>query len=133
VWLALTFSAHPHHSAAQFWFQTVGATDVAFCRMTQQGFLRLASNANVFKSDALDQRSCWHAYDSLLRDSKVFFEAEPQGIETGWRNFTSEESFSSKIWNDAYLAAFAIGAGMELVTFDKGFRRYEGLNLKLLS
>lgn len=33
---------------------------------------------------------------------------------------------------DAYLAAFAIVEGCELVTFDRGFRLFEAEGLKLL-
>jgi predicted nucleic acid-binding protein len=36
------------------------------------------------------------------------------------------------LWQDAYLAAFARAAKLHLVTFDGGFRQYEGLRLTLL-
>ena len=41
---------------------------------------------------------------------------------------------SPRIWTDAYLAAFAIALGAEMVTFDRGFIVYRdrGLNLALL-
>jgi predicted nucleic acid-binding protein len=34
---------------------------------------------------------------------------------------------------DAYLAAWARAAGMRFVTFDRGFKVFEGLDLQLLS
>jgi predicted nucleic acid-binding protein len=36
---------------------------------------------------------------------------------------------------DAYLAAFALGGGLRLVTFDRGFKAYarQGLRLLILS
>jgi len=36
-------------------------------------------------------------------------------------------------WADAYLAAFAKTANLELITFDKGFAQFAGLRLTILS
>ena len=33
---------------------------------------------------------------------------------------------------DAYFAAFAVCAGLGLVTIDKGFKQYKGVDLRLL-
>ena len=132
IWLALSFSAHPHHAKALKWFDSMPADSCAFCRMTQQGYLRLASNPKVFETDALSLPKAWKAYDTLLGDERVRFEVEPAEVELEWRSLTSKESFSVKIWNDAYLAAFSKRAKFQLVTFDRGFRRYPGLSLKLL-
>ena len=54
--------------------------------------------------------------------------------------YWSDLSFA-RIWfcrvtkhlTDAYLAAFAVCAGLRLVTFDKDFERFEGLRLLRLS
>lgn len=132
VWLALTFSAHPYHGSALKWFDQALSRSCSFCRMTQQGFLRLASNPKAFKSDALSLFGAWEAYDILLGDERVRFEAEPPNVEEDWRALTSDGSFSVKIWNDAFLAAFARRTGLQLVSFDQGFRKYPGLRLKLL-
>ena len=42
---------------------------------------------------------------------------------------------SPKVWMDAYLAAFAIRAGLPFATLDADFRRFEaaGLDLHLLT
>jgi predicted nucleic acid-binding protein len=42
------------------------------------------------------------------------------------------ETFSPKVWNDAFLAALAMTAGFDLVTFDKGFAQYAGLRFTIL-
>jgi len=69
---------------------------------------------------------------NMLGDERITLEDEPPAVAAEWRLLTDEESFSSKIWNDAFLAAFAKTAALELVTFDRGFRRYPGLRLRLL-
>jgi toxin-antitoxin system PIN domain toxin len=132
VWLALTFSAHPHHKAAVEWFDEALPESCGFCRMTQQGFLRLSSNPKAFKIDALTMSAAWHAFDQLLGDERSCFVTEAPGVGDEWRALTSDDTFSAKIWNDAYLAAFAKMGGLQLVTFDKGFKRYPGLKLKVL-
>jgi predicted nucleic acid-binding protein len=37
------------------------------------------------------------------------------------------------VWNDAYIAAFAIAGGCEIVTFDQGFKQFPGLSCTILS
>jgi hypothetical protein len=39
---------------------------------------------------------------------------------------------SGSTWTDAYLAAFAMDAGLRLITFDSGIGRWQGLTLELL-
>ena len=51
VWLALTFSAHPHHSLAKQVFDAVTEESPAcFCRATQQSFLRLATTPTMLRA-----------------------------------------------------------------------------------
>jgi toxin-antitoxin system PIN domain toxin len=133
VWLALALSRHKHHRSAKAWFEAVSEnTRLYFCRMTQQGFLRLASTAAVAGEDVVSLRDAWKAYDILFAAPRVEFAPEPQGIENLWRRYTQSESFSPKVWNDAYLAAFAYIEGFEVVTFDQGFKVYEDVKLTIL-
>jgi len=132
VWIALTFSAHPHHQQAATWFGKQATGSCSFCRMTQQGYLRLISNAKIFGDDAQTLPKAWKSFDTLMSDERVMFRAAPDTVEQEWRLLTGKKQFSAKIWNDAFLAAFAKQGGLKLVTFDKGFRRYSGLSLTLL-
>jgi uncharacterized protein len=133
VWLALTFDSHVHHPAAKTWFDGL-SDDVlcCFCRLTQQGFLRPATNPTVFRKDAVPLPDAWQKYDLYVSDPRVTFIEEPADIEIYWRTFTQSQTFSPKVWNDAYLAAFALAGGLELVTFDKGFTQYANLTSKIL-
>ena len=74
----------------------------------------------------------WQIYDLYLSDPRVSFAEEPVHLEIHWRTYTQSRSFSPKVWNDAYLAAFAFAGGLELVTFDKGFTQYQNLTSKIL-
>lgn len=132
LWLALTFQKHVHHSAAKTWFDQVPDASCYFCRLTQQGLLRLATNPKAFGADAVPMIDAWRVYDLFLSDSRVQFADEPSALESHWRIHTQSQMFSTKVWSDAYLAAFSQAAGWELVTFDKGFSQYQGLKHTIL-
>jgi toxin-antitoxin system PIN domain toxin len=132
VWFALVFNAHVHHSAALAWFNGLTSEICHFCRLTQLSFLRLANNPKVFPKDAVAVAVAWHLYDSALGDQRVSFAIEPVGLESALRQLTGGRQFTPKLWNDAYLAAFAQAGGNEVVTFDQGFIQYTGTAIKLL-
>lgn len=67
VWLAMTFDSHVHHTAAKSWFDALSGQLCVFCRSTQQGFLRLVTNASVFGPSALTLTEAWQKYDVLQR------------------------------------------------------------------
>jgi predicted nucleic acid-binding protein len=46
-------------------------------------------------------------------------------LEAKFREFTRERSPARERWTDAYLAAFALTSGARLVTFVKGFKRFQ--------
>jgi toxin-antitoxin system PIN domain toxin len=133
VWLALTFDSHVHHPSAKVWFDALSGKLCFFCRMTQQGFLRLATNQQVFKTHALTLSQAWQQYDVFRSDPCVSYVGEPANLEPHWRRFTERQTFSPKVWNDGYLAAFAQVGGLELVSFDKGFAQYTGIKCTILS
>ncbi len=133
VWIALAFDSHQHHEQAVAWFRAARDETCCFCRITQPGFLRLASNPSVLGTDAVSLTDAWLAYDALSADPRVAFVDEPEDIERHWRSMTQSSSFSPKVWTDAYLAAFARCAGLEVVTFDRGFSQYPGIRCTVLA
>ena len=133
VLFAMTFDSHVHHPSAKTWFDAVTNERVCFCRMTQQGFLRLATNPRVAGKHVLTLTEAWQKYDIYLSDPRITFAGEPAKIESPWRGFTQGNTFTPNVWNDAYLAAFSVAGNYHLVTFDKGFARYPGLTHTILS
>jgi uncharacterized protein len=132
-WLALAFASHKHHRAAREWFRDAPTGACAFCRLTQQGFLRLATTAKVLAEKPATLVKAWKLYDLLFSDPRVVFAEEPANLEVHWRSFTQRRSASPKVWNDAYLAAFARAAGFEVVSFDTGLAQYKGITCTILS
>jgi toxin-antitoxin system PIN domain toxin len=103
-----------------------------FCRMTQQGFLRLATNPTVFGIYALTLDQAWQDYDVFQGDPRVAYADEAPNLEPHWRNWTQKRSFSPHVWNDAYLAAFALSARLKIVTFDRAFAQYSSTSCVFL-
>ncbi|MCU0751035.1 MAG: hypothetical protein MUF13_15970, partial [Akkermansiaceae bacterium] len=59
-------------------------------------------------------------------------DAEPEGTRELWLELAAIPSASPKVWMDAYLAAFAIRAGLPFATLDADFRKFEAAGLVLL-
>ena len=132
VWIALAFEAHSHHAIAKAWFDGLVDEPCYFCRLTQQGFLRLATNHRAVGAAAVTMDGAWQLYDAFSGERCVEFAVEPPGLEAHWRDLTSKQTLSPKIWNDAYLAAFAMSANCELVSCDRGFRQFDKLKATIL-
>jgi toxin-antitoxin system PIN domain toxin len=120
VWLALTLKAHVHHQAAWKWYRSLRPNeDLAFCRFTQLGLLRLLTNESVAKHETLNQRQAWAAYDRWIEKGGGVFREEPLGLEMEFRSFADRSFPAPREWADSYLAGFAAAGSMELVTFDR--------------
>src|SRR5262245_442642 len=123
VWLALTYDGHVHHEIAARWLQERDEA-VFFCRFTQLGLLRLLTNEQVMRIDVMPQNKAWRAYHRWFEDDRVGFHDEPDSARLGasFEELSTRSRPSTKLWADAYLAAFARTAGLTLVTFDQALR-----------
>ena len=131
-WLALAFESQKHHASARDWMQLAAPRSIFFCRVTQLGFLRLATNLKAFPMEAVPMNQAWRIYDELLSDDRIGFAEEPDLIAEQLRKFSQLQAFSTNVWTDAYLAAFAVAADFEMVTFDKGFVQFKNLRRTIL-
>lgn len=124
VWVALTHGRHAHHRIAADWFQQCEEA-VYFCRFTQLGLLRLLTNEQVMGTEAMSQSAAWQAYHRWFEDERIDFHREPETpeFEKIFRELSSRSRRSTKLWADAYLAAFAMTAGLTLVTFDRALSK----------
>jgi len=108
---------------------------VAFCRVTQQGLLRLLSNTDVMQTygvPPLTNKEAWQMYEQLRGDFRIIYLDEPPGIETVWRDLGCRDTASTKLWMDAYLAAFAQTEKHDFLTVDADFTQFQKLELLLL-
>src|SRR5215831_7046719 len=123
VWLALALSKHEFHRAAQQWLGRQSRREpVLFCRLTQQSFLRLLTTEAVlapYGIPALSNKAAWSTYEGFRADERIAWVEEPRGLEPSWKRLAGRPTASPKLWMDAYLAAFAMSGGYQLVTTDK--------------
>jgi uncharacterized protein len=132
VWIALAVIEHDSHSEAIRWFETIGDDSIAFCRVTQMGFLRLLTNRHVMKGDAFSPKQAWRIYNRVRREAGARFEPEPEPMENIWRKLSSQTSGGPNFWTDAYLAAFSRATGCMLATFDRALASRRDIRAQLL-
>ena len=118
VWLALATPEHVHAAIAKRWWEQENGT-IAFCRLTQLGFLRLMTTAAAMDGRPLTIAEAWRVYDRFYDDDRVTLISEPQEVEGRFREKAVGRTVSPKVWADAWLLAFAQAAEGVLVTFDK--------------
>ena len=132
VWVASVVMGHQQHLAAQAWFREAENDSVAFCRVTQMGFLRLLTNPQVMGTSVVTAGSAWKLVDAIRRDQRILFSPEPPGFERAWREGTNQNWSGANFWTDSFLAAFAQVTGHTLVTFDRGFSKYKAISARIL-
>lgn len=115
--------------------QQESSSGILFCRPTMQGFLRLATTATIMKGygyPPFSNDQAWERYKEFLTDQRISLAPEPPALEETWKSLSSRKSPSPKLWMDAYLAAFAIRSGFQLVTADKAFSQFKSLEFLLI-
>lgn len=80
----------------------------------------------------LSPAAAWKQCVDLLALPEIQLQAEPRALDETWAGFSDLGRTSPNLWTDAYLAAFAKCAGLRLVTFDKGFSAFPGLDCLIL-
>jgi len=130
--LPVVVRTHPHHDAAFAWYRKQAAARIGVCRVVQLGLIRLLGNSHIMRDQALSARAAWDLTAELLTDERVEFWHEPLGLDDWLPRLLRYPGPTPSLVADAYLAAFALGRRVAVVTFDAGFRQFEGLSLELL-
>lgn len=133
VWLALAVRQHPHHAAAATYWKSLTGRRVWFCRITMLGLVRLLSQPKVMGEQALSLTQAMAAYRQFAALPEVGLQAMPADCGDQLLHFLATDT-PARLLTDAYLAAFAVSARMRMVTFDKDFDRFVGLDcLRLMA
>ncbi len=94
-------------------------------------FVRIATNPKIFDSPSPLNKA--FDFTKIIKDHHMSNSIMPGANH--WKIFKELCKNTKAIGNDitdAYLAALAIEAGAEFITADKGFKKFNGLKLKLL-
>jgi uncharacterized protein len=131
--IALLHARHALSERAVAWLDAHEETSsVLLCRVAQMGALRVLTNPAWLREDVLPAAAVWVAWDLLLTDSRFSQVQEPARLEKEWRLLTRTFAAGHCAETDAYFAAFARAGGYRLLTFDKGFRAFAGLDAEIL-
>ena len=133
IWIALTSDRHVHHQIATEWLDGLDHDTVAFCRVSELGFLRLRTNAHVMGKDVLSPAQAWDVYDEWRTDARVVFLTERADFSDRWRLLGRQIEGGSNVWTDAYLAVFAGDNNAAVVTLDRKFRPIGTAAIKCLA
>ncbi len=131
VWLALSATHHPHHARALAYWAQEAAPEVSFCRVTMLGLVRLLTQPRVMGAAAMAPAAALAVWHRWRRLPEISHRAEQPTCEASLQSLVGD-GLPARRLTDAYLAAHALSAGLRLVSFDRDFQRFEGLNLLLL-
>ncbi len=121
----------PRHGASREWLDRSlsGGATVAFTWVALLAFLRLTTSRRLFPfpmstPDAIRQVDDW-----LAQPSAVVVEPTSRHL-TLVRDLLDPVGVGGNLVNDAHLAALAIEHRCEVVSYDKGFLRFDGVTLE---
>ena len=133
VLLPLLTEGHAHQAPAVDWWDSCDNGDVGLSLPVRMALLRLLSNTKVIGSSVLRPAAAWKAVQSLIDDPRIeVLDQVPAGHGKLWYDNVSQREPSPDLWTDAWLATLAQAHDCEMVTFDRGFRSFSKLNLRLL-
>lgn len=94
--------------------------------------MRALGNPAILKNQAISALQAWRVIEELLEDERVDLAVEPEGFDQIFPAILRYRVPAGKLVGDAYLAAFPMGSGMALATFDKGLPAIQGLGCRAL-
>ena len=127
VWLALACPDHSHHRQAVHYWEQQAAEQVLLCTVTALGLVRLVCQPKLMGATVKTAAEASALLDSFCQQPGVgMTSAEQAGWELFHQLLRSGE-LPPRLCTDAYLAALAIANGWRLVSFDRDFERFKGL------
>ena len=133
VLLPVLVEGHAHQAPAAAWWGACEDADVGLSLPVRMALLRLLSNSRVMGSSVLRPAQAWSAVQSLLDDPRIeVLDQVPAAHGKHWHDNVVRREPSPDLWTDAWLAALAQAQDCEMVTFDRGFRSFSRLKLRLL-
>lgn len=123
---------HPHHEVTRAWLEDARKSPepLGLATIVLSSVLRLATNSRVFKRP--DTTAATLGYLETLLDEPGLVVPD---IEDTWDRFAGlcgDLQLRGNLVPDAHLAAIALGRRAQIVTLDRGFRRFPNLRWRCL-
>jgi toxin-antitoxin system PIN domain toxin len=134
VLFPLLVQGHAAHPIALRWWEEQSDGTVGTCLLTRLAVLRLLTNKIAMNGIPVTPDEAVRAWRQLQSDPRSFqIEAEPIDHEPRFVALISGREPTPNLWTDAWLAALALSLDYEMATFDRGFKSFRGLKLRLLT
>ena len=134
VVLALYRPDHPHHASASRWWQGSTGSGEPFTvpDLVWVAFCRLVTNPRVMPVPASFEQA-W-AFHRAVREQGGYasYAAHPHTLME-FARLCSEVGARANLVTDAYTAAIASTLGASVVTFDRDFRKFDGVRVEELT
>ena len=119
----------PNHTAYRSWLEGILNNQAAYgvSDLVLSGFLRIVTHPRIFHPPSDVPTALQFAAELRTQPNAVHIAPGPNH----WEIFTAlcrTAGAKGNLVPDAYLAALAIESGSELITTDRGFSRFPGLN-----
>jgi toxin-antitoxin system PIN domain toxin len=133
VLFPLLVKGHAAHEVATAWWSEQADATVATCLLTRLAVLRLLTNRAAMNGAPVSPNEALKAWRRLSDDPRSFYiDTQSTEHETRFTSFVSSREPTPNLWTDAWLAALALSLDYEMTTFDRGFKSFRGLKLRLL-
>ena len=127
VWLALASADHSHYRQAVHYWEQQASERVLFCTVTALGLVRLVRQPKLMGSAVMNAAEASALLQAFCQQPGVSLAApEDDGFDL-FHHFLRHGDLPARLCTDTYLAALAIAKGWRLVSFDRDFERFEGL------
>jgi uncharacterized protein len=134
VLFPLLVQGHAAHHVVRRWWEEQSDGTVGTCLLTRLAVLRLLTNKIAMNGMPVTPDEAVQAWQQLQNDPRSLqIEAEPIDHEPRFVALKSGREPTPNLWTDAWLAALALSLDYEMATFDRGFKSFRGLKLRLLN
>ena len=118
VLVALAWPNHIYHISTRKWFRKRKKIGWATCPTTENGFIRVSSNARVIPEAKSPREAALFLKDLTAIERHVFWPEESSIIDDRW--ISLERIHTYRQITDAHLLSLALRHEGSLATFDRG-------------
>ena len=118
ILVALAWPNHIFHHSARTWFRKQSRSGWATCPTTENGFIRVSSNARVISEAKSPREAALFLKDLTAIKGHVFWPEESSIVDDRWINLETIHTYRQV--TDAHLLSLALRHEGRLATFDRG-------------
>lgn len=130
VLVAMFLGDHVHHDSATQWWAGVAdeGASITVPDLVWVGFVRLVTNNRVVTTPATFEQARAFVEAVSAQPSYLAYGTDP-AILRGFAQIGSQARARGDLVTDAYIAACATVYGAAVVTFDRDFRKFDGVRV----